>query len=168
MFVGVRQLDYGFGPRQEQFSIFNELDEGISFFGKCSWIFTMFFIALGLVWSFVGMFVSFLNLFLNDPKTVAGAGGLHLWSWLSVMSYVTAAFLYIRQFYNTIQYNVLLKEHRMDDFSSEGLVHFGVSFYVFSMAVVLHVFPSVMILLTEKHQKISEKEKSMDPTALLY
>ncbi|CAD5227123.1 unnamed protein product [Bursaphelenchus xylophilus] len=83
LFVGVRQLDYGYGPRREYFSMFAELDDGISFFGKFTWIFTLFLIGVGLIWSFVGLFVSFLNLFVEEINTVAGPRGLHIWSWLS-------------------------------------------------------------------------------------
>ncbi|KHN74270.1 hypothetical protein Tcan_03732 [Toxocara canis] len=80
---GSRQLDWGLGPRYKPFSVYEEIHEGYGFVSKTPWIFTIFFIALGLLWNVVGIIICLVNTVIKENDTVAGPIGIYLWSMLA-------------------------------------------------------------------------------------
>ncbi|VDK48730.1 unnamed protein product [Anisakis simplex] len=76
LFKGSRQLDWGLGPRYKAFS-------GYGLMAKTPWVFTIFFIALGLLWNVVGIIICLVNTVVKENDTVAGPIGIYLWSMLA-------------------------------------------------------------------------------------
>lgn len=50
---------------------------------KAEWLFMLFFIALGLLWTFIGMLVSLLNTVIEESQNITGTPGIHLWASLA-------------------------------------------------------------------------------------
>lgn len=97
LFSGLREIDYGTGARKQYFSglsivsphlkyvslVLEEIHNEVSFIGRSTWIFIIFFIALGLLWSFIGLIIALLNTLIDDVTTIVGPNGLHVWSSLA-------------------------------------------------------------------------------------
>uniref|UniRef100_A0A915DWB4 Uncharacterized protein n=1 Tax=Ditylenchus dipsaci TaxID=166011 RepID=A0A915DWB4_9BILA len=149
LFHGVRQIDWVFGPKFKIFSVFQEIQTHISFMNKTSWIIMLFFIALGLLWTFVGLLISLLNTVIEEIKNVTGPTGIYLWSSLSVTSHGIALALFLHQYYGVIQENVLLEEHLTARFSSAGHVGLGFSFWLLAFGCAIQVLPIVLIFLSQ-------------------
>ncbi|KAI6175846.1 hypothetical protein M3Y97_00734100 [Aphelenchoides bicaudatus] len=168
LFSGIRQLDYGLGPRRQFFTIIDEIHNNTSFISKGSWIFIIFFIALGLLFTFIGLIVALLNTLIEEVSTVLGPEGLYIWSTLSFFSYMVSILLFSRQFTSTIVKNVLLPEQIEAGFNSAGLARFGVSFWLFSAGTLLLFVPCVLIFASSKHKIKREKVDTFDRTTLMY
>jgi hypothetical protein len=98
----------------------------------------LFFVALGLLWTFIGLLISLINTVTEEIPTIVGPTGVYLWSSLAcklfsclnvlllfpVFSYTIAATLISKQFNSTIANNVLLPEQLDAGFSSTGLARY--------------------------------------------
>lgn len=94
LFSGVRQLDWGFGPRRQYFAgeikccgedvkyllVLDEIHSGVSFISKATWISMIFFIALGLLWTLIGLIVALMNTLIDETSTIVGPEGFYVWS----------------------------------------------------------------------------------------
>ncbi|KAI6236440.1 hypothetical protein M3Y95_00157800 [Aphelenchoides besseyi] len=141
------------GPRWYSFSVLEEIQQGVSFMDKTTWIFTMFFIALGLLWTFVGLLVSILSYVVVETKTITGPTGLIVWSSLAFLSFTAASTLYARQLYG--------------EFSSKNSTRLGISFWIFNIGTILLIVPCVLVSLTNKSTK-SKEENEVDNSILVY
>ncbi|KAI6200427.1 BMA-ITSN-1, isoform a [Aphelenchoides besseyi] len=153
LFHGQRQLDFGMGPRWYSFSVLEEIQQDMSLVDKTTWIFTVFFIALGLLWTFVGLLVSILSSVIAQTKTITGPSGLIVWSSLAFLSFIFASTLYARQLYG--------------EFSSKYSTRFGISFWIFNIGTILLIVPCVLVSLTNKSKK-SKEENEVDNSILVY
>lgn len=100
------------------------MHNGISFIGRSAWIFIIFFISLGLLWTFIGLIVALLNALMEDVSTIVGPEGFYLWSTLAFFSYMISILIYTKQFTEHIVKNVLLPDQVESGFSSNGLARF--------------------------------------------
>lgn len=63
--------------------VLNEIQNEISFYSRILWIFTLFFIALAILWISVGIVTSLLSSFTVQEDSIAGPIGVYLWSLLA-------------------------------------------------------------------------------------
>uniref|UniRef100_A0A914WTS6 Uncharacterized protein n=1 Tax=Plectus sambesii TaxID=2011161 RepID=A0A914WTS6_9BILA len=102
LFWGVRRLNYGLGVRENRFSVFDELNKGVSFMTKSIWVCIVVFAALSLLWTTVGIVFSLVNTVIKPIETIAGPIGIYLWSglactWLSFFEH-NSSFSFARIF----------------------------------------------------------------------
>ncbi|KAI6239576.1 BMA-ITSN-1, isoform a [Aphelenchoides fujianensis] len=124
LFHGVRQLDYGMGPRRHPFFVMDEIHRGVSFLDRGTWVWMIFFTGLGFLWTFIALLVALLNVLEGaEARTVIGPSGLYVWSSLACefLSFTATSALFGWTFGSGIKQNVLLEEHTKDDFSSRNL-----------------------------------------------
>ncbi|KAH7731038.1 Clarin-3 [Aphelenchoides avenae] len=169
LFQGSRTLDSALGQQHQRFSIFDEIQVGTSYTSKPAWLFILFFVALGLLWTSVGIIVSLLCTSANETRTIAGPPGLYLWSALGVVSFAAAIGIFVWQFHWRMVDNVLLPEQLQAGFSSKGLLSLGYSFYCLVYAVAALVAPCVFTFVTsEEPEDPSSKQPLADGTVFLY
>ncbi|VDN58739.1 unnamed protein product [Dracunculus medinensis] len=130
LFNGVRQLDWGLGPRYVPFS-------GIGPLLKVPWILTIFFIVVGILWNIVGIIVALMNTAMKDRNTVIA------------ISYMLATILFLLQYFFSIQYNVLLKEQIDNGFSSSKRTRLSFSFYLNIFAIILLLLSTILSFITK-------------------
>uniref|UniRef100_A0A7E4UY65 DUF2975 domain-containing protein n=1 Tax=Panagrellus redivivus TaxID=6233 RepID=A0A7E4UY65_PANRE len=171
LFIGERQLDYGLGPSHEIFSVYREITTKTSFFNKLIWIFTLFFIALGLFWTFIGTVVALINTVIDEKPSILGPSGIYLWCFLSMLSFATGLGIFVLQFFTTIRKNVLLPEHLEAGFSSLNQAELGFSFYLIAGAIGALFIPMVLIFVsnsTKQVKKTNPKAIPIDTTVFMY
>ncbi|VDP18426.1 unnamed protein product, partial [Heligmosomoides polygyrus] len=125
---GMREMDWGLGLRYMPFSVFNEIQNGISFYNRVLWIFILFFICLGVLWICVGIVTALLSSFVAEEGTVAGPIGMYLWSLLacesfSMLSLTASCAIFYIQFHTSIQKNLLTAEQLQAGYSTQGLAN---------------------------------------------
>ncbi|KAI1733288.1 hypothetical protein Ddc_02212 [Ditylenchus destructor] len=147
LFHGVRQIDWTLGPRLKPFSVFYEVQTNTSFFNKSQWLISLFFIALGLLWTFIGMLISLLNTVIEESRNITGPPGIHVWSTLSFTSHGIATFFFLVQFFGPIQNNVLLQDHIEAGFSSRNHIRLGFSFWLLVASCAVQLLPSTLVLV---------------------
>ncbi|EJW84950.1 hypothetical protein WUBG_04139, partial [Wuchereria bancrofti] len=180
LFKGSRQLDWGLGPRHKSFSVYEELHDRVGFVSKVSWVFILFFLAIGILWNVVGAVVALLNTVARETDTVVGPKGIYLWSILAgalkifnnkfvfAMSYSSALITFLVQYVTTIQNNVLLSEHISSGFSTENRTRLSFSFYFVTTALVLLLIPCLLVYGTSnKRSSEGEKQLRMDHTVFI-
>ncbi|TKR68637.1 hypothetical protein L596_024595 [Steinernema carpocapsae] len=170
LFAGVRQLNWGLGAKFEPFLVYKEVHGGTSFMCKVPWIFTIFFLALGLLWVAIGILVSFVSTVGKQDQTVVGASGIYLWSILGQCSLSASALLFLLQFFTTVKANVLLEDQLNYGFSTTNRVHPGYSFWFLLGAIGSLFIPSLLMVLTrERRSKKDEMvAEPMDHTVFMY
>uniref|UniRef100_A0AC35GDR6 Uncharacterized protein n=1 Tax=Panagrolaimus sp. PS1159 TaxID=55785 RepID=A0AC35GDR6_9BILA len=169
LFYGERQLDWGLGPSHQYFSVYDEITQKIGFMNKILWILVIFFIALGLFWSFIGLMISLLNTVAKERKTILGPSGIYLWSLLSICSYSAAIFIYLLQYYSTIQKNVLLPDQLTAGFSSTNRTQLAFSFYLIVAAIGSLFIPMSLLCFSNSiQQRPKTKTIPIDTTVFMY
>uniref|UniRef100_A0A914EGF5 Uncharacterized protein n=1 Tax=Acrobeloides nanus TaxID=290746 RepID=A0A914EGF5_9BILA len=118
LFYGERQLDYGQEIKLEPFSVYDEIHKETSFMNRTLWILCIFFIALGILWVFVGLLISLMNSVKMNDETIIGPSGIYVWSILALLSFLAAIGIFVVQFFTSIMSNVLLPIHLNAGFSS--------------------------------------------------
>lgn len=78
----LKPIQQNFKPKLN-FLVLEEIHNNVSFMSKGTWIFMIFFIALGLLWTFIGLIVALLNTLIEEVSTIVGPEGFYLWSSLS-------------------------------------------------------------------------------------
>lgn len=167
---GMREMDWGLGLRYMPFSVFNEIQNGISFYNRVLWIFILFFICLGVLWICVGIVTALLSSFVAEEGTVAGPIGMYLWSLLALLSLTASCAIFYIQFHTSIQKNLLTAEQLQAGYSTQGLAKFGYSFYFMLGALLALYFPPLLVFISSERrkQRSCPKTASLAPTALLY
>nr|CDJ92246.1 Tetratricopeptide repeat protein 4 [Haemonchus contortus] len=167
---GMREMDWGLGTRYIPFSVFTEIQDGISFYDRVLWIFILFFIALGILWICVGMVTSLLSAFVAEEETVAGPIGMYLWSLLALLSLTAACIIFYIEFQTSMQKNLLTADQIQAGYSTQGQVKLGYSFYFMLGALLALYFPPLLVFVSSERrkQRNSPRTPSIDPTALLY
>ncbi|KAK5979085.1 hypothetical protein GCK32_006883 [Trichostrongylus colubriformis] len=119
---GVREMDWGLGLRYMPFSVFTEIQDGISFYNRVLWIFILFFMALGVLWICVGIVTSLLSAFVPEEESIAGPIGMYLWSLLALLSLTASCIIFYIQFQTSVQRNLLSAEQIQAGYSTQGRV----------------------------------------------
>ncbi|CAI5447280.1 unnamed protein product [Caenorhabditis angaria] len=172
IFRGDRQIDYGDGLYSYRFSIFSELQEGHSFFTRAVWIFVLFFEAMSLIWSLMGVITCIFSITsLKVDVSVAGPNGIYLWSLLSSVSHGGALALFYSQFQSSLRTSMLLSEHLDLGYTTFNQASLSYAFYMSLCALFsLYIPPLTLVLFTERIVQIGRKStsSSFDPTLMLY
>lgn len=172
LFNGVRMLDFGLGVRSTSFTVRDEVRSGESFMSLGLWVTIILFAVLALLWGVVGIVFSLINTVIVPYETITGPVGLYLWSSLAVLCTFISILLYVVQYYTTIFYDVLLKEHTSVGYTSTGLTRFDYSFWM--MLGALGAFAANILLLllsgleTKTKYASDEKEATVDNGVLMY
>ncbi|WKY16274.1 hypothetical protein Q1695_001169 [Nippostrongylus brasiliensis] len=167
---GMRKIDWGLGMRYMPFSVFDEIQSGVSFYNHVLWIFTLFFIALGILWIIIGVVTALMSSFVADEDSiVAGPIGIYLWSLLALLSLSGSCAIFYILFQTSLQKNLLSPEQIHAGYTTQGLVRLGYSFYIMLGAIVALYFPPLLIFLSsDRGTRTSPRKAMIDPTALLY
>ncbi|VDL65911.1 unnamed protein product [Nippostrongylus brasiliensis] len=151
-------------------SVFDEIQSGVSFYNHVLWIFTLFFIALGILWIIIGVVTALMSSFVADEDSiVAGPIGIYLWSLLALLSLSGSCAIFYILFQTSLQKNLLSPEQIHAGYTTQGLVRLGYSFYIMLGAIVALYFPPLLIFLSsDRGTRTSPRKAMIDPTALLY
>uniref|UniRef100_A0A8R1HZE1 Uncharacterized protein n=2 Tax=Caenorhabditis japonica TaxID=281687 RepID=A0A8R1HZE1_CAEJA len=152
---------------------FNELQDGTSFFSRTVWIFFLFFEAMSLIWSMIGVITCVFSMTSFSLDTsVAGPNGIYLWSLLSSISHGGALSLFYSQFQSSFKVSMLLEEHQDVGFTTFNQASLSYAFYMSLCALfALYIPPLTLVLFTERlsmRAKKSQGQTGFDPTLMLY
>ncbi|PAV89712.1 hypothetical protein WR25_11190 [Diploscapter pachys] len=102
------------------FTVINELQTGVSFYSRNLWIFSLFFIALSVVWSSVGATTAIIACFLTKETSVAGLLGFYVWTLLACLSLATGLGLFYIQYVVSLKSSLLLNDEAFFGFTTHG------------------------------------------------
>ncbi|CAB3406549.1 unnamed protein product [Caenorhabditis bovis] len=165
IFTGTRELYDHNGSNGTRFNVFEELQDGTSFFTRSVWIFFLFFESMSLIWSLAGVISCTFSLTtLGHDSSIAGANGIYLWSLLSSVSHGGALALFYSQFQSSIKLNMLLDDQISVGFSTFGQASLSYAFYMALCALFsLYVPPLTMVVFTEQIVSINRKPSELKP-----
>ncbi|PIC34691.1 hypothetical protein B9Z55_014269 [Caenorhabditis nigoni] len=172
IFAGNREIDFGQGAVNTRFTVFNELQDGTSFFSRTVWIFFLFFESMSLIWSMIGVVTCVFSMTsLALDISVAGPNGIYLWSLLSSVSHGGALALFYSQFQSSFKTTMLLEEQHDIGFTTFNQASLSYAFYMSLCALfALYIPPLTLVVFTEKltiHSR-SKTPTNFDPTLMLY
>ena len=93
------------------------------------WVATIACLAGGLLFACLSAVFAVINTATTPIGAVTGVPGLFLWNSLALFFNLCAVSLWVVQFYQKLQYNVLSLEDRKNMWRSEHLANYGYSFW---------------------------------------
>ncbi|XP_076266486.1 uncharacterized protein LOC143200086 isoform X2 [Rhynchophorus ferrugineus] len=136
------------------------------------WIGTVAALCSGLLFSLLSAVFAVINTVKTMHRCLTGLSGLILWNFLTCLSSVCGIGLFIAQYYTTIQYNVLTREDRANEWTSEGMAEFSYSFW-FVVGAACAAFVNIIVVVistseTETETIIPVLEEKTNGAIMLY
>jgi magnesium-transporting ATPase (P-type) len=119
------------------------------------WLGTVIGVCGGLLFSALGAVFAAINTATSTSRCLTSSLGLYLWNVLGLVADVVAIGFWIAQFYLRVQYNVLSREDRDNDWTSKDMAELGYSFW-FVVGAAVASFVNIIIIF------IANSEKEVD------
>ncbi|ENN79162.1 hypothetical protein YQE_04348, partial [Dendroctonus ponderosae] len=136
------------------------------------WLGTVLALCLGLLVSIISAVLAIINTVTTSYRCLVGMSGLIFWNLLTTFFSLIAIALWMAQFFTKIQYNVLSREDRNNEWTSEDMAELGYSFWFVvgaSGAAVVNII-LVTIATSEKETEtvIPVLEEKTNGAIMLY
>ncbi|XP_057654909.1 uncharacterized protein LOC130893118 [Diorhabda carinulata] len=155
LFDGKKELNVAYGWRTYEIDVINLLKYEPEFLSYGFWIGTTTAVCSGLLFSGLSALFAAINTVTTTSRCLTKVTGLYFWNFLAVVSDVLAVCLWIAQFFLHIQYSVLSREDRDNEWTSENMAELGYSFW-FVVGAAVSSFINIIILV------IANTEREVD------
>ncbi|EFA10001.2 uncharacterized protein LOC100142086 [Tribolium castaneum] len=155
LFDGKKELNVAYGWRSYEIDVIHLLKYEPEFLIYWFWIGTVVSVCAGLLFSALSAIFAAINTATSTSRCLASASALYLWNILAMVADVMAIGFWIAQFYLRIQFNVLSREDRDNDWTSERMAELGYSFW-FVVGAAVASFVNIIIVF------IANSEKEVD------
>ncbi|KAF7282245.1 uncharacterized protein LOC143200086 isoform X1 [Rhynchophorus ferrugineus] len=172
LFEGRKELNVAYGWRTYDIDIISTMKFEPEFLNYWFWIGTVAALCSGLLFSLLSAVFAVINTVKTMHRCLTGLSGLILWNFLTCLSSVCGIGLFIAQYYTTIQYNVLTREDRANEWTSEGMAEFSYSFW-FVVGAACAAFVNIIVVVistseTETETIIPVLEEKTNGAIMLY
>ncbi|XP_030754580.1 clarin-2 [Sitophilus oryzae] len=155
LFEGRKELNVAYGWRTYDIDVIATMKYEPEFLNYWFWIGTIGALCLGLLFSLLSAVFAVINTATTTHRYLAGLSGLILWNFLTFFTSLCGIGLWIAQYYTTIQYNVLTREDRNNEWTSEGMAELSFSFW-FVVGAACAAFVNIIIIVISTSEKETE------------
>ncbi|KAJ3643083.1 hypothetical protein Zmor_025819 [Zophobas morio] len=155
LFDGKKELNVAYGWRTYEIDVVHLLKYEPEFLIYWFWLGTLVGVCGGLLFSALSAVFAAINTATSTSRRLSSTSGLYVWNSLALFADVIAIAFWIAQFYLRIQYNVLSREDRDNDWTSEYMAELGYSFW-FVVGAAVASFVNIIIVF------IANSEKEVD------
>ncbi|KAH1009497.1 uncharacterized protein LOC109535202 [Dendroctonus ponderosae] len=172
LFDGRKELNVAYGWRTYDIDVIQTMKHEPEFLNYWMWLGTVLALCLGLLVSIISAVLAIINTVTTSYRCLVGMSGLIFWNLLTTFFSLIAIALWMAQFFTKIQYNVLSREDRNNEWTSEDMAELGYSFWFVvgaSGAAVVNII-LVTIATSEKETEtvIPVLEEKTNGAIMLY
>ncbi|GLH02876.1 Uncharacterized protein GBIM_08829 [Gryllus bimaculatus] len=109
------------------------------------WVATIGSLCAGVLFAALAAIFAVINTATTPSGSLTGVPGLYLWNFFTLFFNLAAVSLWITQFYQKLQYNVMSMEDQRNMWSSTDMAKFGYSFW-FVVGATIASFVSLVII----------------------
>ncbi|CAG9760945.1 unnamed protein product [Ceutorhynchus assimilis] len=129
LFEGRKELNVAYGWRNYDIDVLQTIKYEPEFLNYWFWLSTVATLCLGLLVAIISAVLAVVNTATTSYRCLIKLSGLIFWNFLiSLLSLCSIGF-WLAQFYTKIQYNVLTREDRSNEWTSEDMAQLGYSFW---------------------------------------
>ncbi|XP_050534758.1 clarin-3 [Daktulosphaira vitifoliae] len=139
LFYGDKYLNIGYGLRTYSVDVIEMMKNDPEIMIYSLWVLTVIFIMAGLTMTIAAAVFAVINSAITPISALAGVPGLYFWNISAILFELFAAGLWVTQFYQRLQFNVMSKDDRRNKWTSEGNASLGYSFWFIILASILHM-----------------------------
>lgn len=155
LFEGKKELNVAYGWRSYEIDVIHLIKYEPEFLVYGFWMGTIVAVCAGLLLSAVcGVFAA-VNAATTQSTCFTGTRGLYVWNTLALLADLCAVGLWTAQYFLSIQYNVMSREDKDNNWTSEGMAELGYSFW-FVVGAATATFVDIIII----HIANSENKES--------
>ncbi|PNF35163.1 hypothetical protein B7P43_G08768 [Cryptotermes secundus] len=138
LFDGKKELNVAYGWRTYDVNVIELMQTDREFLLYGLWVAAIACLGGALLFASLSALFAVVNTATTPIGTATGVPGLYLWNSLAMLLNLCAVGLWAVQFHRKLQYNVMSREDRDNQWSSANMAHYGYSFWFVVGAVILH------------------------------
>ncbi|KAK6622088.1 hypothetical protein RUM44_001895 [Polyplax serrata] len=138
LFEGEKKLNVKYGWREYLIQVTKLVRSEPEFLMYWAWIGTIGCLLVGLLFSTLCAVFAVLNTATNQYLALLGIPGLYIWNLLAASFQTFSVILWVVQFIQKLQYNVMSREDLDNRWTSEGMASLGFSFWFVVGAIIVH------------------------------
>ncbi|CAH1986589.1 unnamed protein product [Acanthoscelides obtectus] len=158
LFEGKKELNVAYGWRTYEMDVIQLLRSEPEFLIYGFWLGTVVSVCAGLLFSTLSAIFAAVNTATTTSRCLAKVNGLYVWNFFAVFFDLLALCFWLGQFFMSIQYNVLSREDRENEWTSEDMAEFGYSFWFVAGAAIASFVNIIIIVIANM-----EKEETIVP-----
>nr|CAH7733423.1 unnamed protein product [Callosobruchus chinensis] len=158
LFEGRKELNVAYGWRTYEINVVDLLKSEPEFLIYGFWLGTVASVCAGLLFSTLSAIFAAVNTATTTSRCLAKVNGLYVWNFLAVFFDLLALCFWVGQFFMSIQYNVLSREDKENEWTSEDMAEFGYSFWFVAGAAIASFVNIIIIVIANM-----EKEETIVP-----
>ncbi|XP_069687992.1 clarin-3-like [Periplaneta americana] len=156
LFEGKKELNVAYGWRTYDISVLELVKSDREFLLYGLWVAAIACLAGALLFAGLSAIFAVVNTATTPIGAVTGVPGLYLWNSLAMFFNLCAVSLWAVQFYQKLQYNVMSREDRQNNWSSTNRAYYGYSFWFVVGAIVIH-FLNIIAIYIGTHETREKK-----------
>ncbi|XP_050310248.1 uncharacterized protein LOC126746163 [Anthonomus grandis grandis] len=129
LFEGKKELNVAYGWRTYEMDVIHIMKDEPEFLNYWFWLGTVTVLCVALLTAVISTILAVINTITTSHRCLVGVSGLIFWNFLTCFLSLCGIGLWLAQFYTKIQYNVLTREDRGNEWSSENMAELGYSFW---------------------------------------
>ncbi|KAK7792200.1 hypothetical protein R5R35_005153 [Gryllus longicercus] len=145
LFEGKKELNVAYGWRTYEIKMLELLHTDREFLIYGVWVATIGSLCAGVLFAALAAIFAVINTATTPSGSLTGVPGLYLWNFFTLFFNLAAVSLWITQFYQKLQYNVMSMEDQRNMWSSTDMAKFGYSFW-FVVGATIASFVSLVII----------------------
>ncbi|KAJ8920071.1 hypothetical protein NQ315_011725 [Exocentrus adspersus] len=154
LFDGRKELNVAYGWRSYEIDVIHLLRYEPEFLIYGFWLGTVAMVCSGLLFSGLSAVFAAINTAISTSRCLTSVPGLYLWNFLAFVSNITAVGLWMGQFYTNIQYSVLSREDKDNEWTSENMAELGYSFWLVVGAAVANFVNIIIIFIANSEKEV--------------
>ncbi|CAH0554401.1 unnamed protein product [Brassicogethes aeneus] len=152
LFDGKKELNVAYGWRTYDIDVVHLLRYEPEFLMYGLWIGTVTSISAALLFSVFSSIFAAVNTATNTYRFLTGVSGLYFWNFLAFLADLCAIGFWVAQFFFRIHYNVLSREDKDNEWTSEGMAELGYSFW-FAVGAAAAMLVNIIIVFIANSDK---------------
>jgi hypothetical protein len=153
LFQGSKTLNYGFGDRNSQLWIKEELMKNPNLMPFGLWMSTVLCVALAMLFGLVSSIFAVINTVMTPIEVITGLQGLFLWNGMGALFCTGACISWLIQFRSKLRRNVLTNDEIKDGWTSENRAWLGYSFFLVVGALGLFLLNVLLVALASRRPR---------------
>ncbi|XP_028134612.1 uncharacterized protein LOC114329634 [Diabrotica virgifera virgifera] len=154
LFDGKKELNVAYGWRTYDIDVIELLKYEPEFLSYGFWLGTTVAVCAGLFFSGLSALFAAINTATTTYRCLTKVTGLYFWNFLAVVSDVIAICLWTAQFFLNVQYSVLSREDRDNEWTSENMAELGYSFWFVVGAAIVSFTNIILILIANTEREV--------------
>ncbi|KAL1498320.1 hypothetical protein ABEB36_009136 [Hypothenemus hampei] len=172
LFDGRKELNVAYGWRTYDIDVIQQMKHEPEFLNYWLWLSTVMTLCLGLLVSIISAVLAVINTASTSYRCLVGISSLIFWNILIGVFSLCGIVFWIIQYYVKIQFNVLSREDRSNEWTSENMAQLGYSFWFVvgatSAAIINTILVTVATSDRETETVIPVLEEKTNGAIMLY